>query len=449
MSYAKDYRTIILELSGNNSSNTQSMNYHKPFFVLSTRILRLVAAGLLTVLAMNGNLRAQTLPPNIGFSGGNFNNWTCWVGIAVTGTPATGVAFNSGVVCAPINGSAPGASTTGKSRHFITSGSDTDYYGGFPIVAPAGGTYSLRIGTDSNNTRAERVQYFVHVPAGTTSYNLQCQFAIVMEDPGHSAEDQPTFQVVAYDSATGSIIPAANNLYVSKYMFPGGTMSSLTPYPYYLPWTTSTINLSGMGGKTVVLECTALACSLGGHWGYGYFDVTSAEDSLVASLVSYNLSGDSATLQGPPGYRNYRWYNQDFSKPLNYAADTFQTTTLPLASKPEYYNLVIVPYDVNGTADTIRSPLLKASSLRVAPLSATVATLHPNPVRDVLHLDFPTQFAGLVSLYNPLGSCVYSAELTKQAAHDIPVAALPAGIYTLVLKDREGVSSVAKVQIMR
>jgi hypothetical protein len=430
------------------------MEFHKYFFVVSSSMLRSVAAGLLLVVAACTEVDAQTLPTNIDFASANFNNWKVWVGISATGTPASGASFTTGVISAPIGGNAPKRGAINRSRHFITSGSDTDYYGGFPIVCPTGGPYSLRIGTDSNNFRAERVQYFIHVPAGTSSYNLQCQFAIVMEDPGHAAEEQPTFQVVAYDSATGAVLPAANNLYISRYVVPGfmtnrEPLATRDTFIHYLPWTTSTVNLSGMGGKTVVLECTALACSLSGHWGYGYFDVTSAADSLMASLISYNSTGDSALLQGPPGYMNYRWYNQNFTQALNNASYTARTKSLPLAMTPEYYNLVIVPYDVNGVPDTIRTQILKASSLRVGQLSPEVATVYPSPARTTLHINFAKQFAGSVSLYNSVGSCVYSNELSKNTELDIPVSLLAAGTYTLILKDQEGVAGTMKVEVTR
>jgi hypothetical protein len=391
---------------------------------------------LLALCSLSTGLYAQ-MPTNLDFGSGNFTNWKCWVGYSTTGTATTGAAFTSSSVTPPIGGSAPHSGIPGRSRHYITSGSDTDYYGGFPIVSPLGGPYSLRIGTDSIMSRAERVQYFIHVPAATTSYNVQIQYAIVFEDPSHGPADQPAFQIVAYDSATGAIVPAGNNLYISGNIIPGFVLRSATANIWTLPWTTSTINLSGMAGKTIVLECTALACTPGGHMGYGYFDVVSVSNTLAASLVRYNIAGDSVVLQGPPGYASYRWYNQNFSKVFNAAGDSARTKTLPAPIASEYYNLVIKPYAATGVSDTIQSPLLH-SKLGIAPAASPIATVYPNPSATQLHITFASPFNGSVSLVNSQGQVVYTKHLPETVSYDVPTGSFAAGTYSLLLKDDKG-----------
>lgn len=412
-----------------------------------------IASSLLLLILVSGKVTAQ-LPPNIDFSSGNFSNWKCWVGIATSGAPATGTFFDSARISAPIGGNAPSPSNVNKSRHFITSGTDTDYYGGFPIVSPAGGLHSLRVGNDSPNYRADRVQYFIHVPSGTTSFNLQCQYAIVLEDPSHNPEDQPTFQVVAYDSATGAILPAANNLYIAHYAVPGFLFNRapiLNPvadsFIYYLPWTTTTVNLSGMGGKTVTLECTALDCSLGGHFCYGYFDVISTADTLMASIIRYNNKGDSVLLQGPAGYKAYQWYNQDFSNALNEATDTSQTRFLPTPTVAQYYNLVITPYASIGVPDTIHTPILTAYTLGLSTVPLTAVSAYPNPANGMLHISFSLPFEGTLNLFNSAGQSVYTTSLSKSSSHDISTGSFAIGVYNLVLKNNEGVINTLKVSI--
>jgi hypothetical protein len=384
---------------------------------------------------------------------GNFTNWKCMVGYSTTGTAVTGAAFTTPTVSPPIGGSAPGPSTTNKSRHAITSGSATDYYGRFPIVCPAGGPNSMRLGNDSALSRAERVQYFIHVPASTTSYNVQCQFAAVLQDGSHAAANQSAFQLIAYDSATGAVIPGANNLYIAKWAIPGFSpfvhpvTSVVDSMIAWLPWTPTTINLSGMGGRTVVLEATTLACTLGGHWAYAYFDVGSVADSLMASLVSYNATGDSAVLQGPPGYASYRWYNQNFSLAYNAANDPSRTIKLPAPATSQYYNLVITPYASIGVPDTIRSPLLKKLALAVPSSLLSAVRVYPNPASTNMHITFPAAFDGTVSLLNVSGEVVYNRHLAQSTAHDIATAGFATGVYTLLLKDANGASEVRQVSI--
>lgn len=417
------------------------MKHHYLFSKAATRFFILLAAACCT---LSTSLYAQ-MPPNIDFSSGNFNNWICWTGTSVTGTSTTGAAFSSGAVSGPIGGSAPGSSaSTPRSRHAITNGSDTDYYGGFPIVSPLGGLYSMRIGNDLVGAEAERIQYRIHVPATSTGFNLQCQYAVVFEDPGHDTADQPTFRVVAYDSATGAVVPAANNLYISGYAVPGFFTSTVANKPLCLPWTTTTINLSGMAGQTIILEVTNLDCTPAGHFGYGYFDVISASDSLAASLLMYNALGDSVTLQGPAGYKYYEWYNQDFSQALSAPNDTARTKTFAAPSKAEYYNLIIKPYAAIGVPDTIRSPMLKPYNPNLgisSSAAAAIANVYPNPAASNMHVSFPALFSGSVSLVNTAGQTVYTKQLMKTLQLDIPTAALAAGTYMLVVKDEQGEKS--------
>jgi hypothetical protein len=404
---------------------------------------------LICALSSSSTRVYAQMPPNMDFSGGNFANWTCWVGMAGQGTMATGPAFTSASISAPIGGSAPYSGIPGKSRHFITSGTGLDAIGGFTMVAPLGGTHSLRLGTDSIANRAERVQYFIPVPAATLSYNVQVQFAIVFENPSHTADWQPSFQVVAYDSATGAVVPAGNNLYIAGNSIPGFVLRSATANIWALPWTTSTINLSGMGGKTIILECTAMACAQGGHMGYGYFDVVSVSNTLAASLLRYSAKGDSVVLEGPPGYGAYEWYNQDFSKRLNAAGDSARTKTLAAPSKSEYYNLVIKPYSSIGVPDTIQSPVLSAY-LGISSASASVARVYPNPTSTELHLAFAAPFSGKVSLMNAAGQVVYAKQLLERASYDIVTSSYAAGTYSLVLKGERGVKDeVLTISIAR
>src|ERR1043165_3434921 len=113
-------------------------------------------------------------------------------------------------------------------------------------------------------------------------------FAVVFDDPGHAAVNQHYFQVVSYDSATGAIIPSANNLFIAAYNLPG--FMSSTYGRLYLPWTASTVNLGGMGGRTVTVEINALDCALGGHGGFGYFDITGFSNYLAPVASNCNMA---------------------------------------------------------------------------------------------------------------------------------------------------------------
>src|SRR4051812_24772552 len=71
-------------------------------------------------------------PGNINFEQGNVASW------------GFDTALNAG------SGVITSLTTTGAltNRHVLMSGTGTDYYGGFPVVDPQGGSYSLKLGND-------------------------------------------------------------------------------------------------------------------------------------------------------------------------------------------------------------------------------------------------------------------------------------------------------------
>jgi gliding motility-associated-like protein len=312
---------------------------------------------------------AVVCPQNIDFSFGNFNNWLCYTGDvnSIGGVWAIGSMSPSG----PVGGTAP---PLGSSRHELTSGLGTDYYGGFTEVAPGGGLFSVRIGNDNTGYEAERIQYKIHVPIGFNNYSFNFKYAVVFEDPGtsHQIYEKPRFQVIAYDSANplNPIICATQTFIAGQtYAQPFQTsavQSAQGLYPLYLPWTTGNLNLSGQGGKTMIIEVTTSDCTLGGHFGYGYFDVISC-GQFAAAITYCNLDLGLLTLQGPPGYQKYEWFNQNFTTRLNAAPYNHQSINVPAPTVPQYYNLVLTPYGSNGCPDTIRTKILADFGINATP----------------------------------------------------------------------------------
>jgi hypothetical protein len=130
---------------------------------------------------------AQTIyaPPNINFEAGNFSGWYLFTG-----------------VCCPIN--TPNAIGAILGRHTITSVGEVDKYGRFPIVAPEGGSFSLKLGNENAHSEAERARYFLKIPKDINNYSLILRYAVVLNDGGHTSGKQPRFEVKGYDSATGA-----------------------------------------------------------------------------------------------------------------------------------------------------------------------------------------------------------------------------------------------------
>jgi gliding motility-associated-like protein len=281
-------------------------------------------------------------PPNIDFEFGSFTNWN----------------LHTGNCCPIVLTTPPSGPVTG--RHQITAGAGLDPIGGFPIVAPGGGAYSLKLGNTSINAEAEGARYYVHVPVGFNSYTFNYKYCFVLQDPQHNVADQPRFTIKAYDSATLAPIPCADQTFVSGTPIPGIVVVNDVNY---LPWTNGSLNLAGQSGKTIIVEFASGDCALGGHWGYGYVDVISC-GTFVTTITACDLSGQGVTLTGPSGYQTYTWYDQNFTPP---GLGGGQVITVPAPATPQYYNLVLVPYIGVGCPDTLQTIVVANVTVNASP----------------------------------------------------------------------------------
>jgi gliding motility-associated-like protein len=307
--------------------------------------------------------QAVTCPPNIDFSFGTLGNWYCWTGASTPGV--TTPVFTSPVFSGPVT-----------NRHDITSGTGTDPYGGFSVTAPGGGLFSAKLGNNSTGAEAERMQYYVRVPVGFNNYSFAFKYAVVFEDPGHSPEQQPAFMIVAYDSATGTPIPCATLTYIAGAGLPGFSTAPSNSGVLYLPWTNGTLNLSGQGGKTIIVEVTSYDCTASGHFGYGYFDIVSC-GQFAAAITYCNLSAGYVTLSAPAGYKSYKW----FKGPTVSGApiSTAQSWNAPVPTTCTWYFCVLQPYNSNGCPDTIRTRTI--CDFKVNALPDTVCNSLGNPIQ--------------------------------------------------------------------
>ncbi len=272
-------------------------------------MLKSFALFLAIGLSGSGAVFGQSVPcpPNIDFENGDLTNWECWLGVSATGSPVTGVTFNSPFISGPR-----------PTRHIIqtaTTPPTLDPYGHFPVVPTGGGTYSLKIGRDSANLASERVRYYVHVPVGFNDYSFNFRFAVVLNDGGHPTDTQPAFRIRAYDSASNTDVPCAQQNYIAsdtlKTVY--GFKDSDTGFGnIFLPWTNGALPIIGQGGKTIVIEVTALGCSAGGHWGYGYFDVISC-GKFKASVTYCNLDSGVIRFVGTGVTQVYNWYTSNWT----------------------------------------------------------------------------------------------------------------------------------------
>lgn len=296
---------------------------------------------------------AQTVcPPNLDFELGNYSRWTFYTGTCCPIVTATQVP--------PIN--------TPPTRHFLTSGTGVDPYGGFPVVATGSGLYALRLGNDQTGRQAERARYYVQVPANVSTYVLMFRYAVVFQDPNHPVVQQPRFEVSAYDSATGDLIPCSDVTYVSSASLPGFQLAPTGTQVYYKDWSAASIFLGDeVAGKTVAVDFSTGDCGAGAHFGYAYVDMNC---DILQTYYNMTCSPQqTVTLNAPPGYQFYQWMDSSMKVVLN-SNQTF-LTSVPDSST--VYALILTPFANFGCKDTI---FAKVANLRVFASDDTVVCLN-------------------------------------------------------------------------
>lgn len=301
--------------------------------VKTLRMKKPLLFALVTLLCfLHGATHAQNsvCPDNLDFEAGTLKNWN----------------FYTGTCCPTVTNTFSPTPVPG--RHTIVSGNGVDPYCGFPIVAPNGGRYSLKLGNDQVGAQAERVRYYIRVPANANSiYNVVYSYAVVFQDPEHEVDEQPRFEVTVFDSATGVAVPCNKFEYVSSASLPGfvAINDPLKGRLMYKSWESATIDLSSMAGRTVALDFTTGDCKLGAHFGYAYLDVNC---NFFQSYTLHCANQPKYTFTAPPGFQSYDWWdinNSWLGKGRSITVNTPTTNTR--------FFVVVTPYPGFGCPDTL------------------------------------------------------------------------------------------------
>ncbi|MGI4750288.1 MAG: gliding motility-associated C-terminal domain-containing protein [Janthinobacterium lividum] len=278
-------------------------------------------------------VNAQICPENIGFENGTLKNWVCYVGsISRAGDITVSPSL-------PVSG-----------RHTILKYAlnQLDPYGQFPVTCPNGSLYSLKLGNDGTGAQAERVSYTFTVPNNQT-YSIIYNYAVVFQNPDHAYYEQPKFTARVFDVASNQYISCGSFEFVASSGLPGFQQSSVGGSVFYKPWAPITINLFGYAGKTLRLEFTTNDCTRGGHFGYAYIDVNENCASPITGNT-YCAGTSILKMSAPAGFKDYYWYNDDFSKVLG---NSNTLTISPAPPDQTHYALRIVPYPGLGCEDTL------------------------------------------------------------------------------------------------
>ncbi len=329
-------------------------------------------------------------PPNIDFELGNFTNWNCFTG-SVSSSGTTNV-----ITVLP---SAPTAT-----RHEIyTAPFGLDPYGLFSITPPDGSGKALKLGNNINGARAERVTYQLNIPSGSTDASITYRYAVVFQDPGHFTYEQPRFSAKLRDVVTNTYLPCASYEYVADSTLPGFFDSPIDDTVKCKNWASVFINLSAYAGRTLDLEFTTADCTRGAHWGYAYVDVG---DCNIAANISYQCSPSVATVNAPPGFQFYNWWNSNFTTIL---ATGQNATISPIPAFNSVLHVEVIPYNGYGCRDTLdvlvtnSYPLADAGPDKITCVGAST-TLGTSAVAGNTYSWSPSAYLSNATISNPIAN---------------------------------------------
>ena len=280
----------------------------------------------------------QTCPPNIDFEGGNFSGWEMKWGEV---THLNG--FNETIW----NGSG-----MHPFRYKMISAPDTttDFYGKFPRLCPNGSGHSIILGNEETGAQAESISYEFTVPTGVANFSLFFHYAVVLQDPSHGSDQQPRFRARVVNVATGDPVECVNFDFTASASLPGFQVSPESGTVIFKDWTPITIDLTAYAGQLLKLEFITSDCTLQGHFGYAYVDVSSVCNGAVSGTIVCE-GASTGTLTAPFGFQSYTWYaDQSFSSVIS-TAQSLVLTPPPTAGA--VYPVALQPYPGFGCADTV------------------------------------------------------------------------------------------------
>jgi gliding motility-associated-like protein len=308
---------------------------------------------IISIFSFNAvTAQAGLCPSNLDFESGSFANWTCRSG-TVSVAPGVNTVSLTGT------GQIPG-------RHTIISAATAvnDPYGGFPQICPNGSGYSVMLGNNSGGHQAESISYDYTIPSTLTVFSMIFHYAVVLQNPNHSSEEQPRFRARITDLTTNAPIPCVTFDFTASGSLPGFVQSPVNGTVVYKDWTPITVNLSAYIGRTIQLEFITSDCIFQAHFGYAYVDVNTNCNGAISGTTI--CQGDnSITLTAPYGFQSYEWFSDNtFSTLLT----TSQTVPLnPPPAVGTVFPVIVTPYPGFGCRDTLYA------TITVAPKPVSVA----------------------------------------------------------------------------
>jgi gliding motility-associated-like protein len=244
-------------------------------------------------------------------------------------------------------------------------GSGRDYYGNFSKNCPNGSGYSIQLGNDSVQGRAEGMSYTFTIPAGQNTFSLSYYYAMVLHEGNigsHTAQTQARLNIIVENITDATLLPCQLDPFVIGTSLPGFIKSFVPPRApassgdvYYKPWAASSIKLDNLAGKTIRIFFQTADCTQGGHFGYAYIDIASQCSSAFIG-AAYCPDDTAVNVTAPFGFDTYKWW--DITDPATILATTQTINFTPPPASGKTLQVAMTPFLGYGCPDTLTVSLL-------------------------------------------------------------------------------------------
>lgn len=282
-------------------------------------LFRGIAVFLSFFAVLSGTLFSQVpTGENLDFSTGTYQYWRATTGNYYPCNSSV-PAWNNSVATDDPNGP---QDQGGKFFIIFNDPAATDSYTGNvlkKVPTHLGYTHSSQINNYNGDHNWSELKYTMEVNA--TNSLLTFNYAMILEAPGHTGYENPTFQidVMKHNPANGAMLDelvddCAFFEQVGDDDLPNVDTNwhSYTPSGAYDPWVWCNwqqikINLAKYEGDRITIRVRLGDCCMSAHGAYGYF-VAKAEPALI-DVPGCAGNGDTVTVAyAPEGFDSYKWF---------------------------------------------------------------------------------------------------------------------------------------------
>lgn len=188
-------------------------------------------------------------------------------------------------------------------------------------TVPEGHFGSLRLGNWNSGSEYESIRFTYDVKSDDNAV-LLLNYAIVLENPDHSAAEQPRFFLTIYNEAGVAVdtkcaqvdfhaptsVEKLNPELMKvwhQYTYMDGTTSHEVTWQ---EWRTIGVDLSAYKGQSLTVEFTTYDCDQSGHFGYAYFTLRCSRSDVDG--LPWGDGSSTQEFTAPDGF-NYAWFNTE------------------------------------------------------------------------------------------------------------------------------------------